>query len=165
MAPLILALDQQLPSLKSQQTPPLPLHIVCIRSIPPKHLQANLCSFPTNVDNSQHFHFIMAQRGHAKWPKGYAALLGCSAGRLPSPPSPQVVCVALGALFKILLCKFYYFYMINRKIPMLEKGTKYKQEFHQQRSPGRPPSSYPSPHFLTSQLGAHFWHFYESLTL
>lgn len=68
MAPLILALDQQLPSLKSQQTPSLPLHIVCIRSIPPKHLQANLCSFPTNVDNSQHFHFIMAQRGHAKWP-------------------------------------------------------------------------------------------------
>lgn len=129
MAPLILALDQQLPSFKSQQTPPFPLNMYQIhpsRHAGPKHFQANLCSFPTNVDNSQHFHFIMAQKDMPSGQTGYAALLSCSAGRLPSP---QVVRAALGAHFKILLCKFYYFYMINRKIPMLDKGTKYKQEF------------------------------------
>lgn len=127
----------------------------------PKHFQANLCSFPTNVDNSQHFHFIMAQKD---MPSGRKDTLRCSAGRLPGP---QVVRVALGALFKILLCKFYYFYMINRKFQFSKKGRNINKN-----SPTEKPSqashntpSYPSPHFLTSQLGAHFWHFYESLTL
>lgn len=110
-------LDQQLPSLKSQQTP---RSLKVASSSPlaePKHFQANLCSFPTNVDNSQHFHFIMAQRT-LQVAKGYA-------GRLPGP---QLVRASLGAHFKILLCKSYYFYMINRKIPTLDKAPKYKPE-------------------------------------
>lgn len=82
MAPLILALDQQLPSFKSQQTPPFPLNMYQIhpsRHAGPKHFQANLCSFPTNVDNSQHFHFIMAQKD---MPSGQKDTLRYSAAQL-----------------------------------------------------------------------------------
>lgn len=90
-------LDQQLPSLKSQQTP---RSLKVASSSPlaePKHFQANLCSFPTNVDNSQHFHFIMAQRTH-QVAKGYAALLSWTSARTATR-----ACFARGTFQNIIM--------------------------------------------------------------